>query len=59
MIEHCYEGVTYYLVKDDGDKSNKLVFNPNEEYVGLYNVSKDAVTFSDRSYTRYHHDHRC
>lgn len=59
MLEHIYEGVKYYLVNDDSDKSNKLLFNPNEEYVGLYNISKDTVTFCDKSYTKYHHYHRC
>lgn len=59
MLVYIYEGVKYYLVDDDSDKSNKLVFNPNEEYVGLYNISKESIVFRDRSFTRYHYDNRC
>uniref|UniRef100_A0A6C0CYE7 Uncharacterized protein n=1 Tax=viral metagenome TaxID=1070528 RepID=A0A6C0CYE7_9ZZZZ len=58
MLECIFEGVKYYLVDDESDKINKLVFNDNEEYVGLYNISKESITFRDKQFTRYHHTHR-
>lgn len=58
MLECIFEGVKYYLVDDESDKINKLVFNEDEEYVGLYNISKESITFRDKTFTRYHHTHR-